>query len=145
MKQSKLGKPAPVYRKALRYLPALLWMSVIFLLSSRTGDEIDTMLPLFRKLFPFMDDFNWGHFVSYFVLAMTIDYAIGGSADKLGMKVFIVLLCGVYGVTDEYHQSFVGGRMLDPADLRNDMIGAALWTAVSAIPPVRRIWRKFAS
>ncbi|MOA41857.1 hypothetical protein D3C78_1638620 [compost metagenome] len=76
---------------------------------------------------------------------MTIDYAIGARADRLGIKVLIVILCGVYGITDEYHQSFVGGRMSDPIDLRNDVIGAALWTALAAIPPIKRLWRKIAS
>ncbi|WP_051250901.1 VanZ family protein [Paenibacillus harenae] len=144
MKQTKPKQPMLNFRRSLRFLPAIIWMTVIFLLSSRTGDEINTLLPFFQKLFPFMEDFNWGHLVSYFVLAMTIDYGIGGKADRFLMKLIIILLSGAYGVTDEFHQSFVGGRMLDPADVRNDMIGAALWTAAAAIPPVRRFWRTVA-
>jgi VanZ family protein len=144
MKQTKPIHAKLTFRKLLRFLPAAIWMTVIFLLSSRTGDEINTLLPFFQKLFPFMEDFNWGHFVSYFVLALTLDYGIGEKADRFGMKLIIIILCGAYGVTDEFHQSFVGGRMLDPADVRNDMIGAAVWTAAAAIPPVRRLWRTIA-
>lgn len=60
------------------------------------------------------------------------------------MKAAIVLLCGLYGVTDEFHQSFVGGRMPDMMDIRNDMIGALFWTLLIAIPPLRRLWRRWA-
>lgn len=144
MKQSETTSNSFRYRRLLRFLPAVAWMTVIFVLSSRTGDELNTLLPWFQKLFPFMEDFNWGHFVSYFILALTIDYGIGEKADRFRMKAAIVLLCGLYGVTDELHQSFVGGRMLDPHDLRNDLIGAALCPAVIAVPPIRRLWRKAA-
>lgn len=91
-----------------------------------------------------MEGFNWGHFVSYFILALTIDYGIGKRGDRFWMKVVIVLICGLYGITDEYHQSFVGGRMPDVMDVRNDLIGAAIWTIVAAVPPVRKMWRKVA-
>jgi hypothetical protein len=144
MKQTETASNSFRYRRLLRFLPAVAWMSVIFVLSSRTGDELNTLLPWFQKMFPFMEDFNWGHFVSYFILALTFDYGIGAKADRIHMKAVIVILCGLYGVTDEFHQSFVGGRMLDPLDLRNDLIGAALCTAVIAIPPIRRLWRKAA-
>ncbi|WP_424765901.1 VanZ family protein [Paenibacillus sp. sgz302251] len=145
MKQTEPANQAPFrYVRLLRFLPAVGWMTVIFMLSSRTGDEISTILPYFQKLFPLMTDFNWGHFVSYFILAVTIDYGIGARADRFWMKVMIIVICGFYGVTDEYHQTFVGGRMMDPLDVRNDMIGAAIWTAVSALPPIRKMWRRIA-
>lgn len=134
-----------LFRRLLRFVPAIVWMTVIFILSSRTSDEIDTFLPFLQRFFPFMEDFNWGHFVSYFILAMTIDYGIGANADRFWVKVVIVLLCGVYGITDEYHQSFVGGRMPDLMDIRNDLIGAAIWTVVVAWSPIRKLWRKIAA
>lgn len=132
-------------KKWLKFIPALLWMGVIFALSSRTGDEISSVLPFFQKLFPGMTDFNWGHFVSYFILAAAFDYGFGRRADGSTMKIVIILLCGFYGVTDELHQSFVGGRMMDMMDIRNDMIGAAVWTIVVSIPIVRNKWRRYAS
>lgn len=134
----------PLIRRLIRFVPALVWMAVIYILSSRTGDEINTMLPFFQRLFPGMSDFNWGHFVAYFILAVTIDYGFGAKAERWGMKVLIVAICGLYGITDELHQSWVGGRMMDPADVRNDCIGAAIWTLLAAVPFVKRLWRKIA-
>ncbi|MGG4141893.1 VanZ family protein [Paenibacillus algorifonticola] len=130
--------------RVLRCIPAVFGMAAIFAASATTGEEMNTLLPFFQKLFPQMASFDWGHFVAYFMLAATIDFAIGARADRLGIKVLIVLLCGLYGITDEFHQSFVGGRMPDAADVRNDMIGAALWVILVALPPVRRLWRRIA-
>jgi hypothetical protein len=130
--------------RLLRFLPAVAWMAVIFALSSRTGDEINTMLPFFQRLFPGMTDYNWGHFVSYFILAAALDFGIGPRAERWGVKALIIVLCGLYGVTDELHQSAVGGRMMDAADVRNDCIGAAVWVIASAIPLIRRKWRNIA-
>ncbi|MFD1955112.1 VanZ family protein [Paenibacillus thailandensis] len=133
---------APRVRLALRWAPAVIWMAVIFAMSSRSGDDMNSLLPFFQKWFPAMSDFNWGHFVAYFVLAAAFDFGIGPKASKLGMKLLIVVLCGLYGVTDEYHQSFVGGRMSDWHDIRNDMIGATVWVVIAAIPPFAALWRK---
>lgn len=139
--ETTTGRP-PRARLALRWLPAIIWMAVIFIMSSRTGDEMDTLLPFFQRWFPAMSNFNWGHFIAYFVLAAAFDFGIGPKSAKIPMKVLIVLLCGLYGLTDEYHQSFVGGRTEDWHDIRNDMIGAAVWVVLASIPQIRRRWRK---
>jgi len=144
MKQMNTGSGRISIKRLARFIPAVLWMAFIFYTSSKTGEEVDSILPFVQTYLPFISDFNWGHYVSYFVLAMTLDYGIGARADRIGMKLAIILLCGLYGVTDEYHQSFVGGRMPDANDIRNDMIGALVWTAVAAIPFIRRKWRKIA-
>lgn len=128
--------------KLLRWIPAIIWMGVIFYLSSRTGDELNTILPFFQTFLPFMQDFNWGHFLSYFILAMTFDFAFGIHSIKWSYKIIIVLLCTLYGVTDEIHQYFVGGRMSDWLDIRNDFIGAALWVIVVKVPFIHSIWKK---
>ena len=44
-----------------------------------------------------------------------------------------VVLASLYAVTDEFHQSFVPGRMCDPADWLTDTLGAMLGAAVAAI------------
>lgn len=143
MKQIHKAASGGSLRRAARFIPALIWMGVIFWLSSRTGDEIGSVLPFFQKLFPGMTDFNWGHFVAYFILAAAFDYGFGKRSDRFSIKLLIILLCGLYGVTDEYHQLFVGGRMMDAADVRNDMIGAAIWCIVASIPFVKRRWRRW--
>ena len=132
-------------RSRLRVIPAILVMAVIFVLSSRTSDQMNTLLPFFQKIIPNMKDFDWGHFIAYFVLALAIDYGLGRKADSFYMKLLIIGLCGIYGLTDEYHQSFVGGRTPDFKDIRNDCIGAAIALLIITIPAIRRGWRRLAS
>ncbi|RAP78083.1 VanZ family protein [Paenibacillus montanisoli] len=126
----------------VRFIPAVLIMAAIFLLSSRTSDELNTFLPWFQELFPQMQSFDWGHFIAYFALALSFDYGFGRRAERWPVKVLIVGLCLLYGVTDEYHQSFVSGRMPDAADLRNDSIGASIAVVLVALPGVKNLWRR---
>ncbi|QHT61878.1 VanZ family protein [Paenibacillus lycopersici] len=131
-------------RRSLALLPSVLTMAAIFWLSSRTGDELNTVLPWLQKLFPSMADFNWGHFVAYFALALAYAYGFGRRAERLSAKAAVVLLCLAYGLTDEYHQSFVAGRSPDFEDLLHDGIGAALAMLLLTFPPVIKQWRRLA-
>jgi len=130
------------WQKKLRWLPAIVWMGIIFYMSHQTGDEINSVLPFIQKFFPFIEDFNWGHYVSYFVLAITVDYGFGSKSSKWTVKLVIVLICTLYGITDEIHQYFVGGRMMDLYDVRNDCIGAIVWVLLSKLTFVQKIWKK---
>lgn len=142
LKSQGVAQKRKLWQKKLRWLPAIIWMGVIFYMSHQTGEEINSMLPFFQQYFPFIEDFNWGHYVSYFVLAITIDYGFGSKSSKWRTKLAIVLICTLYGVTDEIHQYFVGGRMMDVYDVRNDFIGAAVWVLLSKLPFVQNIWKK---
>ncbi|EXX88109.1 hypothetical protein BG53_02115 [Paenibacillus darwinianus] len=130
---------------ALRWLAPVLWMGVIFWFSSREGDELNGWLPWFQQWFPGMSGFNWGHFVSYFILAAAFAYAFGGASLQWRTKTVIILLCLLYGISDEYHQSFVPGRSPDVQDLINDTLGAALAMLALTLPPVRNGWRRIFS
>jgi VanZ family protein len=144
MKQTDHIQKIKGTRSWLRFFPVIAWMAVIFIMSSRTGDDLGSILPWFQQFFPGMADFNWGHLIAYFILALLADFAIGRKADRWRFKLAIVLFCLLYGVSDEYHQSFVSGRTSDVMDLRNDTIGAALAVLVVKIPFVREKWRRIA-
>lgn len=109
-----------------RYLPALAVMIAIFVLSSRTGDEMDTWLPWARKWLPFLTDFNPMHYVAYFGLALALAFGFGAFAGTLRGVLLNVAICIVYGMSDEWHQSFVPRRSMDIHDLYHDAIGAAV-------------------
>lgn len=132
-------------RPMLRWLPAVIWMAGIFYMSHQTGDDLGTLLPFFQKLVPAMQSFDWGHFLAYFGLALTFYWAMLPRSRTWSGKLVVVLLCLLYGITDEYHQRFVEGRMPDALDLRNDTIGAALAMLAVSIPAVERLFRKPAS
>lgn len=119
-----------------------MWMGVIFYLSHQTGEKLGSVLPLFQKLFPAMQSFNWGHFVAYFILAIAVYYGLGPKHFSWKGKLLTVLICAVYGVTDEIHQMFVDDRTPDIIDIRNDVIGAALAVGCLSIPFVHRLFAK---
>ncbi|QZT35357.1 VanZ family protein [Caldalkalibacillus thermarum TA2.A1] len=113
-------EPKEKIRRHWRWAPALVWMGVIFYLSSRTGEEIQSMFPMFERL-------DWGHFAAYFILGLAYWFAL--QAYKLNewqRKGLAVLFSFLYGISDEIHQAFVPGRHPDPFDVVNDVIGATL-------------------
>jgi VanZ family protein len=69
------------------------------------------------------------HFVGYAVLgAVTMRATAGGTLGGLtaGAALAAWAIATLYGVSDEYHQSFVPGRTADPADTLADAAGAAV-------------------
>jgi len=132
-------------KRSLRWVPAIIWMGVIFYLSHQTGDELGGMLPLFQKFIPGMESFNWGHLAAYFILALTYYWALLPSLFGLRGKLASVVLCVLYGITDEFHQRFVEGRYPDMQDLLNDTIGAAIAMLLISIPALERFLHKHTS
>jgi Predicted integral membrane protein len=129
-----------------RLLPALLVMAAIFWLSNQPASEMNSVfLPWFQALFPAMEGFDWGHYAAYFVLALAFDYYGGERSDRMSAKLIIVLLCTLYGITDEYHQRFIAGRTSDFQDLLHDAIGASAAVLLIRIPILKRWWRRVAN
>lgn len=116
---------------------------MIFVMSHQSGSNLNTVLPWFQRIFPFMTDFNWGHFVAYFVLALTFYWGFGSKFANLRGRILVVLFCVLYGVTDEVHQLFVPERTADWLDLRNDAIGASLAMLLVSLPVVHRWFLRF--
>ncbi|WP_080840335.1 VanZ family protein [Cohnella massiliensis] len=128
-----MSNDSPTGRRFVRWLPAVVVMAVIFILSSRTGDELDTVLPWVQKLFPWLESFDPGHYAAYFVLALSYAFGFGFRRMNVGRSLLVVLMSLLYGVTDEWHQSFVPNRTPDLADLLHDGIGAAVAVVCVAI------------
>ena len=74
------------------------------------------------------------HFTVYFVLGLGLTGAFHFQ-KKVPAWIPSLLLGAGFAATDEFHQSFVPGRMCDPADWLTDTLGAALGagTAVLAL------------
>jgi len=81
------------------------------------------------------------HTAGYALLGALALRAVAGTAGaplRTWHVVTAVMLTVAYGVTDEYHQSFVPGRDADVHDIYADAIGAILgsaaWWAWGIIP-----------
>lgn len=104
----------------VKWIPAFIWMGVIFYLSSKTGNDLHSM-------FPFFQSFNFGHVIAYFILSLLFYWALyHKDRKKIVIRFTAIFLCFLYGLTDEWHQSFVPGRAPDPMDIVNDIVGASL-------------------
>jgi VanZ family protein len=72
-----------------------------------------------------------GHSIGYFALAVLVVRALaGGLPRRIGIRIAVValLISVAYGVSDEFHQSFVPGRQASADDLLTDAIGALAGT-----------------
>lgn len=100
--------------RGLRWLPALLWAAMIYRLSS-SPHHPDLGLQ-------FMGLDKIAHLSVFAVLAALLWLAPG----LHGAKLRVWGIASLYGVLDEWHQSWVPGRACDPWDGLADMVGAGL-------------------
>ncbi len=98
----------------------LIIMGTIFFLSHQTGDSLD--LPSF----PGAD--KLAHMLAYGVLAVTVLWYYGknGTVRMRRTAMLTVALCLAYGLTDEFHQSFIPQRSVSGLDIIADTAGAAV-------------------
>ena len=105
----------------LRFIPMATIMVIIFFLSSQPGNFVH--FPQVAGIDKLL------HLVAYGVLAGTFLYGLHPVTHEThrGLTVVIVLLfCILYGISDEFHQSFVPGRMVSVWDVVADGCGALL-------------------
>jgi VanZ family protein len=110
-------------------LPVLLWMGLIFFLSSRSHlpryphHLIDLLL---KKV---------AHLLEYAVLAVLLHRGVGNEGGCRAL-----LIGGLYAASDEFHQSFVPGRNAELLDLAFDILGVVLglYMARTVISPKGR-------
>jgi VanZ family protein len=105
-----------------RWSLAVLMMAVIFILSSRSSNE----LPAFGNWDYFVK--KGGHAVGYGLLALAYWRGLGLERGKKWLA-WGLAIC--YAITDEFHQHFVPGRHPSPVDvLLFDNLGAILGLAL---------------
>ena len=97
-------------RRALRTLPAVLWMAAIFFSSS--SRSITEALPEFQQ------SDKVAHAAVYGILAALYLFAFAPIAPHRRGRVFlwVIALTALYGATDELHQAYVPGRYCAFAD-----------------------------
>lgn len=108
--------------KLLKYwLPPILWGLIIFSFSSLqvgSSNEIYWKDFLIKKT---------AHVVEYAILAVLLYRAMINSEVNKKKAFFIsIIIAGLYGLTDEFHQSFTPGREPKIRDVFIDTIGGSL-------------------
>ncbi len=116
---------------ALRWAAVIAWMGVIFFLSSRPD------LPNFAPGLPGLEELG-GHLTAYGVLAGLLWWALRGSRVRYPAT-WALVLAVAYGVSDEFHQSFVPGRDMSVSDLMVDLLGAGVALLLLTLLQARRL------
>ena len=114
----------PPLRSLARWAAVLGWMALVFFLSAQP-DLPHPEAGWADRLFS-----SGSHALEYGVLAVLLALALEGRRRSL---LVAFLLAVLYAFSDEFHQTFVPGRVADPWDLVFDAAGAlvalALWAA----------------
>ena len=96
-------------------------MGIIFFLSNQPGDFIQ--LP---DIFGFD---KVAHLIAYTVLAATFLYGIhpfSHGSNRMAYVIAAVFFCILFGISDEFHQSFIPGRSVSIWDVVADTLGGLL-------------------
>jgi len=101
----------------IRAIALVTWMIIIFIGSSIPGEDMPPNMPPDYTL----------HFIEYAIFGGLAYWWAFGDVFK-GIKIPSMLvasiLCSTYAITDEVHQFFVPGRVMDPMDWFADTLGA---------------------
>ena len=122
------------------WLPVILWSWVIFWFSSRT--------------FPVSSEMYWkdfivkktAHLIEYAVLSVLYFRALKESGmERKNAAILAIILCFLYGASDEIHQAFTPGREPKVRDALIDVTGAGLamlgiWKLLPTAPKKLKVW-----
>lgn len=104
------------------YLPLLLWMGVIFYLSSLPGSGYQGAHTLW-----FYIERKGAHILEYFVLTLLFARVLKSHGINIPKRYFLAGTCSLlFAFSDEFHQSFVFGREGKMLDIGVDLAGIIL-------------------
>lgn len=127
----------------LRYwLPLIAWLTLIFVNSTdlMSAEHTSRIIePLLRWLYPTISPRTMAevqfylrkaaHVSEYAILAALLYRALGNTILRgraLLSAAIVLLVCSLYAVTDEFHQSFVPSRTASARDVAIDSAGALI-------------------
>jgi len=126
----------------------LIWMSVIFSLSAQNdtqssglSEKIVSFIAGIIKVIEPVCKINMNvlhlvvrkaaHFTIYFLLGIFVTHALRKSEKE---RVLIsLIICILYALSDEFHQSFVPGRVASFIDVGIDSLGALLGSCIFSL------------
>lgn len=139
------------------WLPAAVWMGVIFIMSAMPGEQSADQSGTLVKLVLWLVQTLFGaeaasqlspdtihllvrkgaHMAEYAVLFFCYHRALKYEGVR-HPGLCALLLCGLYAASDEWHQSFTENRGPSPVDVGIDTIGAAIsWAGTHLLSKVK--------
>jgi VanZ family protein len=144
-----------MFPRYFRYwIPLLLWMGIIFWMSTETFASENTSLiiePAIRYLMPSISPEKarmihgairkLAHLTEYFILGMLLFRFFRSGSKELRIRrwaFYSVLFVALYAAGDEFHQSFVSSRTASLLDIGLDTLGGIVAQGVSALRLISR-------
>ncbi|MBW8010001.1 MAG: VanZ family protein [Chloroflexi bacterium] len=112
------------FDKRFRWIPAIIVMLIIFIVSSRPS----TQLPNFGWLDLVVK--KGGHLIGYGLLANYYLMGIGKQTSQAKLLAWLLVI--LFAISDEFHQSFVEGRYGSFVDVLIDSFGGGLALLLNA-------------
>lgn len=130
-------------KKVLSWLLFIFWLLLIFFFSSQNGEASSGVsngfLKVIEDLLHISLSSSWckflirklAHFSIYLILAL-ITINLVRQYRKITIKelILVSVFCLLYAISDEFHQSFVGGRSPQITDVLIDYFGAVIGTLI---------------
>lgn len=103
----------------IAFVPVLSVMATIFLLSHTPGEQLPHSVEGWDKIL---------HTIAYTGLGLAALFALRRNFIRRPRltSLLVVLFCLCYGISDEFHQSFIPGRSPSLADIAADVTGGLL-------------------
>ncbi|RJQ76698.1 MAG: VanZ family protein [Desulfobacteraceae bacterium] len=108
----------PTTRFLYYWLPVIVWCAVIFAQSAFSTPDLVPDVPNIDK---FLHAGVYG--LLGFLLARAFGAIPGWSGKSLRLIASATIFTALYGLSDEWHQSFVAARTAEAADLMADLVG----------------------
>ena len=148
-------------KKAFKFILVVLWMTLIFMFSAQNAEESgdlsngiivkiaslfvsDDLTPEMQMMYIHKFSFilrKTAHFTVYLILGVLVWNFLKEFQLK-HIAVIALIICCLYSISDEYHQTFVPGRSGEVRDVCVDTSGALLGiagaTAVSELVKRRK-------
>ncbi|MEM6767631.1 MAG: VanZ family protein [Bacteroidota bacterium] len=133
----------PLRKNYFQWLPLLIWMSIIFFLSHQPAEESKALsdwmvylLNIFQLEVETLERWNipflirkLAHFTVYGIMFLFAYVACMGAATRRRQVTTAFMITLLYAISDEFHQTFIPGRVGHYSDVLVDISGAigAYW------------------
>jgi len=115
--------------KLIRWGAVAVWAAAIFGVSSIQGSNLPGGYSA------------QAHFTEYLILAVLLYVALRPGRSRTSAALLALLIASLYGMSDEFHQSFTPGRVPDPMDWLTDTLGAGAGAvAAYVVEPLLAKW-----
>lgn len=124
--------------KKLNLILVIIWMTIIFIMSSfnstESSNQSNFIVDMIANIFHITNNNTLSiiirklaHYTEYLILGILV---INLNNNKSKSIYLSIIICLLYAISDEFHQSFVPGRSCQILDIAIDFLGSLTGTFI---------------